>query len=281
LSVRIPHSLAVVAALVVVAAPAPASAADWVGLGDSYAAGPLIPNQSLSPLGCLRSSRNFAHIAAANRAMTLADASCSGAKTEDMLGAQRTSAGTNPPQFNALTAATKVVSLQIGGNDIGFTEILENCVTYNPFARPCQDRYNPGGNDQIQARIAATAPKVAAVLAGIHQRSPAAKVLVVNYAAILPDTGSGCWPQVPLAYADVPYLRAKEKALNTMLAQQAAAGGATYVDDYTASIGKDACRSSGTRWVEPLVPGNAAAPFHPNARGEAGVAVSVTAASGA
>jgi hypothetical protein len=33
------------------------------------------------------------------------------------------------------------------------------------------------------------------------------------------------------------------------------------------------------RWVEPLVPGNTAAPFHPNARGEAGVAVVVTAAS--
>ena len=47
---------------------------------------------------------------------------------------QSTSAGTNPPQFNALSAATKVVSVQIGGNDIGFTEILQNCVTYNPFA---------------------------------------------------------------------------------------------------------------------------------------------------
>ena len=270
-----------VAALVVVAvAPAPARAADWVGLGDSFAAGPLIPNQSLSPLGCLRSSRNFAHIAAANHAMTLADVSCSGAKTTNMLGAQSTSAGTNPPQFAALSAATKIVSLQIGGNDIGFTEILQNCVTYNPFARPCQDRYGTGVNDQIVARIAATAPKVAETIQGIDQRSPAAKVLVVNYAAILPDTGSGCWPQVPLSYSDVPYLRAKQKALNAMLAQQAAANGAIYVDDYTASIGKDACRSSGTRWVEPLVPGNAAAPFHPNARGEAGIAVSVTAAAG-
>jgi lysophospholipase L1-like esterase len=267
--------------LVMAVAPAVARGADWVGLGDSYAAGPLIPNQSLSPLGCLRSDHNFAHLASAKDGLSLSDVSCSGAKTDNMTSSQSTSIGTNAPQFNALSAGTRVVSLQIGGNDIGFTEILENCVTYNPFAHPCQDRYNPGGNDQIQARIAATAPKVAAVLAGIHQRSPAAKVLVVNYAAILPDTGSGCWPQVPLAYADVPYLRAKEKALNTMLAQQAAAGGATYVDDYTASIGKDACRSSGTRWVEPLVPGNAAAPFHPNARGEAGVAVSVTAASGA
>jgi hypothetical protein len=269
----------VLALLVVALAPGVARGADWVGLGDSYAAGPLIPNQSLSPLGCLRSSRNYAHIAATNRGMSLADVSCSGAKTTHMTAAQSTDAGTNPPQFNALSAATKVVSLQIGGNDIGFTEILQNCVTYNPFSHPCQDRYNAGGTDQIQGRIDATAPKVATVIQGIHQRSPAAKVLVVNYAAILPESGGGCWPQVPLAYADVPYLRAKQKALNAMLQTAAANNGATYVDDYTASIGKDACRSSGTRWVEPLVPGNAAAPFHPNARGEAGVAVVVTAAS--
>jgi hypothetical protein len=265
-------------ALAFAAAPS-ARAADWVGLGDSYAAGPLIPNQSLSPLGCLRSSRNFAHLAAARAGMSLADVSCSGADTGDMTAAQSTDAGTNPPQFNALLPATKVVSLQIGGNDIGFTEILQNCVTYNPFTHPCQDRYNAGSTDQIQGRIDATAPKVATVIQGIHQRSPAAKVLVVNYAAILPESGGGCWPQVPLAYADVPYLRAKQKALNAMLQTAAANNGATYVDDYTASIGKDACRSSGTRWVEPLVPGNAAAPFHPNARGEAGVAVVVTAAS--
>jgi hypothetical protein len=273
-------SAAVVLALLVVAlAPGVARAADWAGLGDSYAAGPLIPSQSLNPLGCLRSSRNYAHIAAANVGMSLADVSCSGAKTDDMTAAQSTSAGTNPPQLNALSPATKVVSLQIGGNDIGFTEILQNCVTYNPFAHPCQDRYGTGANDQIDARIAATAPKVAAVIQGIHQRSPNAKVLVVNYAAILPETGRGCWPQVPLAYSDVPYLRGKEKGLNAMLQTAAANNGATYVDDYTASIGKDACRSAGTRWVEPLVPANAAAPFHPNARGEAGVAVSVTAAA--
>jgi hypothetical protein len=272
-------SVAVVFALLVVAlAPGVARGADWVGLGDSYAAGPLIPSQSLNPLGCLRSSRNYAHIAAANRGMSLADVSCSGAKTTHMTASQSTDAGTNPPQFNALSAATKVVSLQIGGNDIGFTEILQNCVTYNPFTKPCQNRYG-GANDQIDARIAATAPKVATVIQGIHAAAPAAKVLVVNYAAILPESGSGCWPQVPLAYADVPYLRAKQKALNAMLETAAANNAATYVDDYTASIGKDACRSSGTRWVEPLVPGNAAAPFHPNARGEAGVAVVVTAAS--
>ena len=56
----------VVSLLVLAVVPASAGAAQWVGLGDSFAAGPLIPNQSLSPLGCLRSSNNFARLAAAS-----------------------------------------------------------------------------------------------------------------------------------------------------------------------------------------------------------------------
>ena len=48
------------------AGAAGASAANWAGLGDSYAAGPLIPSQTLNPLGCLRSTRNFARLAAAS-----------------------------------------------------------------------------------------------------------------------------------------------------------------------------------------------------------------------
>jgi len=260
-----------------VLAPA-AHAADWVGLGDSYAAGPLIPNQSLSPLGCLRSDHNYVHLAVPAGA-TLSDVSCSGAKTTNMTGSQSTDAGTNPPQFNALSSATKVVTLQISGNDIGFTEIIENCATANPFGRNCQNTYVKNGVDELRNRIAAVAPKVAAVIQGIRARTSAAtKILVVNYASLFPSSGSGCWPQVPIAFADVPYLRGIQVALNTMLAQQAGANGAKLVDAYTASSGKDACKGSGTRWVEPLVPGNAAAPLHPNARGEAGVAAAVRSA---
>ncbi len=50
-------------ALVFALAATAARAANYVGLGDSYAAGPLIPNQ-LSPLGCLKSDHNYAHLAA-------------------------------------------------------------------------------------------------------------------------------------------------------------------------------------------------------------------------
>jgi hypothetical protein len=129
----------------------------------------------------------------------------------------------------------------------------------------------------LQARIVAATPKVTAVLQAVRRAAPGARVVVLGYPAILPDSGYGCWPVVPIAYQDVPYLRGVEKSLNAMLASAAGANGATYADVYTPSIGRDTCKSSGTRWVEGLVPQNAAAPFHPNARGEQGMATAVLA----
>lgn len=269
-------AVAMLAVLAVFAAGA--RAANYVALGDSYAAGPLIPNPLL-PLGCLKSSNNYAHLAAPGIGLTLRDPTCSGATTEDMTNPQNVDPdGPNPPQFNSLDAETTVVSLTIGGNDIGFSDIALDCVTLNPFSTPCKNKYNSGGKDQIAERIAATAPKVDAVLDGIEERSPSAEVFVVNYAAIFPETGFGCWPQMPIGFGDVPYLRAKQKELNAMLATQAAANGATVVDWYKASIGHDACKGSSTRWVEPVVPSNPAAPIHPNKAGMQGAANALVAA---
>jgi len=270
----LPALLALVFALTATAA----RAANYVALGDSYAAGPLIPNPLL-PLGCLKSSNNYAHLAAPGIGLALRDATCSGAKTNHMTEPQGVDPdGPNPPQFNSLNSETTVVSLTIGGNDIGFSEVAESCVTVNPFSHPCLDKYNAGGVDQLKARIEATAPKVAAVLQGIHARSPGAKIYVLNYPAIFPETGFGCWPQMPIGFSDVPYLRSTEQRLNSMLATQSAANGATLVNWYGASIGHDACKGSSTRWVEPLVPTNAAAPIHPNKTGMVGGANALLAA---
>jgi lysophospholipase L1-like esterase len=271
--------LALVAAVLAIAAvlAASASAAGYVSLGDSYAAGPFIPNPVL-PLGCLKSDHNYPHLAAPSIG-PLRDPSCSGAKTDDMTNPQSIEVdGPNPPQLDSLEAGTEVVSLTIGGNDIGFSEVAESCITLNPFSSPCKDKYDSGGHDQIAERIEATAPKVAAVLQGIHARSPGARVYLVDYPAIFPETGHGCWPQMPVSYADAPYLREKEQQLDAMLAAEAAANGATLVDWYRASIGHDACKSSSVRWVEPLIPNNPAAPIHPNERGMQGAAAALVAA---
>jgi lysophospholipase L1-like esterase len=274
--VRVVLAAVTVAAVLAGAAEA---APRYTALGDSYAAGPLIP-LPLSPFGCLKSSNNYGHIAQRTlRYAEYRDPSCSGAETEDMTQVQNVSPGPNPPQFDSLSADNALVTVTIGGNDIGFSSIAEDCVSIIPFGSPCRDRYVRDGQDEISRRIAETAPKVDAVLDGIRARSPHARILVVNYSAILPHSGNGCYPKMPIARGDVPWLRSKQEELNAMLAQQAAANGSGLVDVYAASRGRDACASSGTRWVEPYIPATAAAPLHPNLRGMEAMANLVVAAS--
>jgi lysophospholipase L1-like esterase len=266
-----------ITASLLISTPAHAAAPTgrYVALGDSYTSGPLIPAQV--DLNCTRSNRNYPSlVTAAIPSSSFTDVSCGGAKTDDILNPGTGELGQPvPAQIAAVDASAALVSVGIGGNDIGFTGIITTCAEASlssPFGSPCKNQYTAGGTDQLQARIAAAQPKVAAVLRAIHTAAPSARVLVVGYTAILPDTGSGCWPVVPVAFGDVPYLRGVEKSLNAMLASTAAANDATYVDVYTPSIGHDACRNSSTRWTEGLIPGTSAAPFHPNAAGEQGMA---------
>ncbi len=263
------------------AAAAPSLRGAYVALGDSYTSGPAIPNQDIAAGQCYRSDHNYPHLVAPTLGATaFRDASCSGAQTKDMTGIQAADVGPdNPPQFDRLDANTRLVTLGIGGNDIGFVSIFEDCASPTPTGHPCQDHYVVNGHDELRQRITATAPKIAAVLQGIKARSSKARILVVGYPAIFPDTGTGCWPQMPLAPDDVPYLRGIEKALNGMLARTAAANHATYVDTYTPSLGHDACQPlTINRWIEPVVPNQPAAPVHPNAAGERGMANAVLAA---
>jgi lysophospholipase L1-like esterase len=252
-----------------VATPAAGQTSSYVALGDSYSAGPIIATQLQDPVGCFRSDHNYPHvIAAALRASKFRDASCSGAGTEEMTSPQNVNPGPpNPPQFDRLDKSTQLVTIGIGGNDIGFEEIVRACATADRTSRPCQDRYVHGSTDEIKDRIAKAGAKVGDVLKGIRKRSPKARIFVVNYLSILPETGSGCWPTLPFADADVPYLGAKQHELNAELAKQARAKKAKLVDAFTASVGHDGCQPAGVRWVEPIIGFSGAAPVHPNQLG--------------
>jgi lysophospholipase L1-like esterase len=266
--------------------PAAASAVGprYVSLGDSYTSGPLIPDLTGRPLGCLRSNHDYPSlVAAAIGTSSFTDVSCVGADTTNMTGPEGVGIGTNRPQLNALTKATTLVTLGIGGNDVGFSDIVLVCAALSltdPFGAPCKEHYTSGGTDRLARAVAQTGPKVGAVLAQIHKRAPAARVILVGYPVILPNTGRGCWPLVPFAFGDVPYLRGLELQMNRVLASEAAAHGATYVNTYTDSIGHDLCRGPGTRWIEGIVPTSLAAPVHPNALGEKAMARQVLAALG-
>ncbi|RCG29216.1 SGNH/GDSL hydrolase family protein [Streptomyces diacarni] len=249
--------------------------ARYVALGDSYTSGPGIPEQTDE--NCGRSDHNYPTLVTAALAPgTFADASCGGATTAEMTAPQ----GTAPPQFDALNESTDLVTVGIGGNDIGFGGIVARCVLLGalvPNGAPCKASYSLGGSDELAARIEATATKIDEVLRGIQDRSPGARVLVVGYPALLPEDGSNCPRTVSLASGDAPWLRDTEKRLNSMLAERAEASGAEYVDTYTGSVGHDLCKPVGTRWAEPLQAVDAAG-FHPNAAGHQAMSQAVLAA---
>ncbi|WAL68490.1 SGNH/GDSL hydrolase family protein [Amycolatopsis cynarae] len=256
----------------------PASAATtevYVALGDSMASGPLIPAVT-GPLGCARSTHNYPHELAARLGVPVfRDVTCSGADTGNLTGPQSTSllgipAGTVPPQFDALSADTTLVTLTIGGNDAGLVGVAQDCVRLDPAATPCKDTYTAGGVDRVATRIAAAEPKIAAALDEIHRRAPHAHVVVTGYGLYIRP--GGCWPLQPVLPVDADYLQGSVNLLNAVLREQAVAHGATYVDLATPSAGHDACQAPLEKWVEGYVPTDLAAPLHPNRRGEANYA---------
>ncbi|MFF1637641.1 SGNH/GDSL hydrolase family protein [Streptomyces sp. NPDC058246] len=246
---------------------------DYVALGDSYTSGPLIPRQV--DANCARSDHNYPSIVAADRdTATFTDVSCGGATTDEMWKAQ----GTNGPQLDAVQRDTDLVTLQIGGNDIGFSSIISTCAGLSSKdlpGNPCQQYYGSTGVDQLTLRIIETAPKVSRVLRAVHARAPHARVVVVGYPDLLPDDGSGCYPSVPFATKDFPYLRDTGKRLNLMLRTVALLNRAEYVDTYGPTVGHDMCKAPADRWIEPLRPASPAAPAHPNAKGQEAMAGAV------
>ena len=255
----------------------------YVALGDSYTSAPLVPMQYGDPIDCGRSDHNYPSLVAeAFRVDTFIDVSCGSAQTKHMTEPQTElpAGGTNPPQFNALRRDATLVTVGIGGNDAGLVGVAETCAELGatqPMGTACRNRYAPGGNDKVAAKIEATKPKIAAVLRGIHQRSPNARVAIVGYPDVLPDNGGSCYPMVPLSPDDVRYIDELIIRINTMIAGQAAANDAEFIDTYADSGGHDVCKLPPTRWFEGLVPTEPAFPLHPNGKGEASMARSAIA----
>lgn len=251
-----------------------------MGLGDSYTSGPLIPNQTGKPLGCGRSDHNYPSVVAAGLApSTFVDVSCGSAETIHMTQPQKVPGnGVNPPQFNALRTDATLVTVGIGGNDAGLVGVATKCAQLgfsNPTGKACRNYWAPGGNDKVAARIEATKPKIAAVLQGIHDRSPNARVAIVGYPDVLPDSGNCFSPNVPLSPDDIRYIDEELRRINAMIAGQAAANDAEYVDTYGDSQGHDVCKLPPNRWFEGLIPSLPAYPLHPNVLGEASMGRSV------
>ena len=256
---------------------APAGAATplkYVSLGDSYTSAPNVGGLATgAPLDCLQSSGNYPHLVSQHLGAALADVSCAGADVQNMTSAQYLD---QPPQFNALSPSTQIVTLGIGGNDNNtFVGAIAACFTTDVLdifniGAPCKSVF---GSSFVN-NIASDASNIAAAIVGIHERSPGAKVFVVGYPDILPQS-SNCFFSIPLTTGDVAYLNNVEVTLNNMLRTQATSNGATFVDTFMPSIGHDACKSARVRYVEPVISGSSGIILHPNTAGESADSVDV------
>jgi lysophospholipase L1-like esterase len=216
----------------------------YVALGDSYTAAPLVPDTDTTN-GCLRSTNNYpALVAAALPGVELVDVSCSGADTASMVGFQQTNEEAKPPQFDALTEDTDLVTLGIGGNDFNlFGTLVGTCAqlrSSDPTGSPCSDRYSDGASDELTQQLDDIRSHVAATVAGIRTRAPKAKVVVVGYPQIIPSRGS-CPDLLPLAIGDYPFARRVSAGLAA--AVKRGARDATFVDLFGPSAGHDICSS--------------------------------------
>ena len=175
---------AVVAAPVGAITPSPVVAPggtpiDYVALGDSYSAGPLVPAQRLDPVGCLRSTNNYpAFLAGYFGVRSYVDVTCSGAQSDDVDRRAQTTIlpGPSPdPQVDALSAETDLVTLGIGGNDRelfgSMIEVCEKVADLDPKGAPCRRHFTKRNGVDTKLR---DATRVEKGIAGCWTSSPPA-----------------------------------------------------------------------------------------------------------
>ncbi|MFG2553999.1 SGNH/GDSL hydrolase family protein [Streptomyces sp. NPDC048581] len=199
----------------------------------------------------------------------LTDVTCSGATTANVL---TTNQGSQPPQINAVNSGTDLVTITIGGNDVNY---LGSMVTYS-----CQNSggTNCGTVDQaaINTALGAVGQRIENVVNAVHARAPQARVLLVSYSTLLPDTG-GC-AGVPLTADQRVFERTVAQRLAQATITAANDTGATLVRLATASHGHDACAAD--PWVEKYKPASGRTTYHPNEAGMKAAASLVKSALG-
>jgi hypothetical protein len=253
------------------AAQATAAPLSYVALGDSYsAASGVLPPDPAAPPECLRSILNYPHVIAGQIGAQLNDVTCGAADTTHFFNSQYPGVA---PQLNAVNSHTQLVTMTIGGNDSGvFINSIIDCgsagIATLGQGSPCKDRYGSSFDDTIRTK---TYPSLVNALRAVRAKAPKAKVAILGYPWILPAT-RGCFPTMPVASGDVPYLRDIQATLNNAIQRAAAATGVTYVNFTTVSNGHDACQPIGVRWIEPVLTGTNPVIVHPNALGESQMA---------
>jgi lysophospholipase L1-like esterase len=222
---RLTRALAPVlgALLLVLSLSGSALAADrYVALGDSYSSG-VGANSSNLDLLCMRNTYSYPYLLAQQKGYALSFPACGGAVTGDVINKQAAS----------LTTDTKLVTITIGGNDVGFVNLILACTTLG-----CQSQID-SSNSQIANQLPA---KLNSTYATIKAKAPNARVLVLGYAK--PFNNRTCLAATGVTLTEETNLNKLVDNLNNTIKARAQAAGFTFVDVNPYWSGHDICSSN-------------------------------------
>jgi lysophospholipase L1-like esterase len=195
---------------------------------------------------------------------------CSGAVLNDLKNANDSNTGQGP-QLAALDKDTSLATISVGGNDLGFADILKACVINGAHRIPgiagCQATYEP----QMAGKVAALKQELIVGYRAMKDKAPNARVIVMGYPHLFVENPSDEASRL-LYKQDQLWMNTKADQLNAMLKASAEEAGVEFVDPTNAFKGHEV--GSEAPWTNDLTfggPGVMAVDpgsFHPNAQGQ-------------
>ncbi|OPC79053.1 lipase [Embleya scabrispora] len=227
-------------------APA-APTSSYAALGDSYSSGVGAGDYLPGGGDCKRSANAYPSLwHRAHPAAEFAFAACSGATTAQVLGGQT----------SVLSAGTTLVTISVGGNDVGFADTIRTCVLGTD--RDCADAVATSRaytRDRLPADLDAT-------YARIRLLAPRARLVVLGYPRLF-ELG-GCL--FGLSEAKRRVLDEAADMLDETTAGRAAAAGADFADVRDRFAGHGVCGAD--EWLHGVtLPLDES--YHPTATGQA------------
>ena len=222
-------------------------AVNYVALGDSYSSG-LGAGPSYTGGSCDRSPAAFSALwSAANNPTSYTSAACAGATTTTV----------RTQQVAALSSATTLVSVTVGGNDVGFSSIMTTCALHGTSS--CVAAVDAAEN------VATTSlpGQLDAAYGAIRAAAPHATVVVLSYPLFYQ---LHVWYCIGLSETSRSKIDEGINQVDDVISHAASAYGFRFADVRSAFDGHQLC--SGSKWLHAVDLADLAESYHPTAAGQ-------------
>jgi len=266
---------------------------NYYALGDSYAAGD--GNEPYEPGTegdrCRRSTNSWSRQVAWELQLALYSFACQGGVTADFRFPRTFTSGlSEPPQTGRIgeNGPPHVISLMIGGNDGGFSDIIKYCIgryvtlsisgCQELLPRTHRSRERLAGLRTDPAEIIPYAELFREIRARTDDDQDV-EFVVVGYPAFfrVGDSrfrGLFC-AEAPVKWSDRDWIARVTHDMNVIIEKTARAEGFLYVNPNDAFEGHRMCDDGGENWFWPVasqIPGASGTAFHPRSAGAAAIA---------